>query len=211
MRKNLQISLNVTDQYPNSSFAAKGYANGTISLLRCGWQKVMEDLMEEMIAGYRDRVPSASRREIISYIEQSTGILTIYQMHWLREAVKRWRLNDRVLTAMEYKKIYNDRLRQKISHRIALLRSQADKEGFIVKGAKEFLNTLYRKGVALTLTSGTDDIYVQEEARLLGVEKYFQGRIYGALDGTDENTKENLIKRIFRKKMVGNKERVMIG
>ncbi len=52
--------------------------------------------------------------------------------------------------------------------------------------------------------------FVQEEARLLGVEKYFQGRIYGALDGTDENTKVNLIKRIFRKEMVRNKERVMI-
>jgi 3-deoxy-D-manno-octulosonate 8-phosphate phosphatase KdsC-like HAD superfamily phosphatase len=47
------------------------------------------------------------------------------------------------------------------------------------------------------LASGTDEIYMKEEARLLGITQYFQGGLYGALDDYKSFSKAILIQRIL--------------
>lgn len=47
------------------------------------------------------------------------------------------------------------------------------------------------------LASGTDEIFMKEEARLLGVTQYFEGGVYGALDDYKSFSKAILIKRIL--------------
>ena len=168
--------------------------DGTVSLIRFGWEEVMQELMEETIAGDAKRVTPELRSHIREYIEESTGILTIYQMQWLVEAVKRYGLNDTVLSAKQYKGIYNERLLgAKVRARLDDHRGQESK--LILKGAGEFLSLLSERGVKLMLASGTDDTYVQREAAFLKVAHLFGGRIYGAMDDTEEFSKENMIRR----------------
>lgn len=83
--------------------------DGTISLIRSGWEEVMQELMEQMISGSRLPATPALRREISRYIDESTGVLTIEQMRWLEAAVRRWKLNPEVLSPGEYKRIYNEK------------------------------------------------------------------------------------------------------
>jgi hypothetical protein len=53
--------------------------DGTISTLRQGWEEIMEPLMVEMIAG--EEVPNQKLvDEVREYIDESTGIQTIFQM-----------------------------------------------------------------------------------------------------------------------------------
>ena len=47
------------------------------------------------------------------------------------------------------------------------------------------------------LASGTDEVYMKEEARLLGVAPYFDGGVYGALDDYKSFSKKILIQRIL--------------
>ena len=47
------------------------------------------------------------------------------------------------------------------------------------------------------LASGTDEIYMKEEARLLDVARYFDGGVYGALDDYKSFSKKILIQRIL--------------
>ena len=47
------------------------------------------------------------------------------------------------------------------------------------------------------LASGTDEEYMKEEARLLDVERYFDGGVYGALDDYKSFSKGILIRRIL--------------
>ncbi len=47
------------------------------------------------------------------------------------------------------------------------------------------------------LASGTDEIYMKEEARLLGITQYFDGGVYGALDDYKSFSKAILIQRIL--------------
>jgi phosphoglycolate phosphatase-like HAD superfamily hydrolase len=177
--------------------------DGTISLIRHGWEEVMQAVMEEMIAGEPDRLAPAElsrmRREIAGYIDESTGTLCIHQMEWLEQAVKRWGLNERVLSAKEYKAIYNERLLEaKVEARIAGRSEAAGGKDLLLRGAFSFLEALASLEVELILASGTDDVFVQNEAAILGVTGFFGGRIHGALDDTEEFSKENIIRRILQ-------------
>ena len=49
----------------------------------------------------------------------------------------------------------------------------------------------------LYLASGTDDVYVKNEARILDVAKYFDGGVFGALDDYKSFSKAILIQRII--------------
>ena len=47
------------------------------------------------------------------------------------------------------------------------------------------------------LASGTDQVYMREEARLLDVARYFDGGVYGALDDYKSFSKKILIQRVI--------------
>ncbi len=168
--------------------------DGTVSLIRFGWEEVMQELMEETIAGDPKKVTPELRKHIREYIDESTGILTIYQMEWLAETAKRYGLNNTILTAKEYKAIYNERLLE--SKVRARMRDQRGEESkLVLEGALVFISLLADRGVKLLLASGTDDTFVQREAAFLKVSRFFGGRIYGAMDDTEEFSKENIIRR----------------
>ncbi len=88
-----------------------------------------------------------------------------------------------VKSARKYKHIYNERLLLPVRRRLAKIDgSQAARDGLAIAGARRFLEGLHERGVRLYLASGTDHVYVVEEAEALGVAGYFEGRIYGARD-----------------------------
>jgi phosphoglycolate phosphatase-like HAD superfamily hydrolase len=66
-----------------------------------------------------------------------------------------------------------------------------------VPGALDLLDGLKARGLKMYLASGTDEVYMKEEARLLGVTKYFDGGVYGALDDYKSFSKAILIQRIL--------------
>ena len=85
--------------------------DGTISTLRCGWEEVMEPLMIEILMPLWQGEHDALRQTVKAYINESTGIQTIFQMKWLAEQVKARGMNP---GAPEdpwwYKDEYNRRL-----------------------------------------------------------------------------------------------------
>ncbi len=94
--------------------------------------------------------------------------------------------------------MYLDLLWVKIEGRVeALRKGQADPEQYLVPGARALLERLKDRGLKMYLASGTDEIYMKEEARLLGVTKYFDGGVYGALDDYKSFSKAILIQRIL--------------
>ncbi len=86
---------------------------------------------------------------------------------------------------------------EKIQHRREDLRQgKVSPEKYLVPGVHTFLAALADRGLKLYCASGTDQAYTLEEARLLGVERYFGGGIYGALDDYRSFSKEILIRRM---------------
>ena len=173
--------------------------DGTISVIRRGWETIMIPMMVEMICdGHLP--PAGIEVEVAEYVDSSTGILTIKQMRWLEERVHHYGLAKAQKTAGEYKQIYNQRLLQPVRQRLAQMGPGSDHvaDSLMIAGAQDFLRGLYARGVTLYLASGTDHIYVQEEAAALGVAPLFGEHIYGARDDTEDYTKDRIIQRILK-------------
>ena len=122
--------------------------------------------------------------------------------------MERYGLNAEVMSAREYKRIYNERLLKPVRRRIAVLREPDDMMMF---GARTFLQALDRRGVELFLVSGTDHEYVQEEASVLQTSEFFHGNVYGAFDDTEKYTKERIIARLLEENALQGPELVVIG
>ncbi|HDP35110.1 MAG TPA: HAD family hydrolase [Candidatus Hydrogenedentes bacterium] len=186
--------------------------DGTISLLREGWQRIMAPVCVEMICG--DTAPTqAIIDEVNAMIDETTGIQTIFQMQRLEEMARAHGLvpEDKVLTPAEYKKIYNDRLMEPVRARIAQLDSgEKTIEDFTVRGALRFLELIARQDVAMYVFSGTDRDDVRNEASRLGVASYFK-EIWGALPSVEEYSKEKIIREIIAEHRLEGPQVLAIG
>ncbi len=171
--------------------------DGTLSLIRSGWMDVMVPMMVEILAELNSGETDEELRAVVEdFVWRLTGKETIYQMIALAEAVKQ--RGGIPLDPLVYKKMYLDRLWTRISGRVEELRSgNAAPEKYLVPGARALLEALRERGMKMYLASGTDEVYMKEEARLLDVDCYFDGGVYGALDDYKSFSKGILIKNII--------------
>lgn len=171
--------------------------DGTLSLIRSGWMKVMVPMMVEILLDLRTGETEDELRAVVEdFVWRLTGKETIYQMMALADAVEA--RGGKPLAPLVYKKMYLDRLWEKIESRVEELRKgQADPDRYLVPGARALLEQLRDRGLKMYLASGTDEVYMKEEARLLGITQYFEGGVYGALDDYKSFSKAILIQRIL--------------
>lgn len=185
--------------------------DGTLSVLRQGWEEVMIPLMVESICGLPQANPQIEQ-EVREYVDRSTGILTIHQMQWLAEAVQRHGLAGPARTAGEYKALYLKRLMINVRQRVdRLLAGQGLPADQMVAGSMEILSGLVERGARLYLASGTDHSDVVHEAEALGLLSCFEGGVYGALDDNEDHAKERVIQRILDENRLAGDELLVIG
>ena len=153
--------------------------DGTLSLVRSGWQELMRDLMVEVLLGAaRPEVSAELEHAALQFIADSTGQPTLGQMAWLVDEVER--RGGTAASAAEYKRRFEERLRERIERRLAGQRRAAQPpDALLVPGARALLEALRRREVALALVSGTDRDAVIYEAGALEIVEYFGTRIYG--------------------------------
>jgi len=185
--------------------------DGTISLIRTGWQDIMIPMMVEILRDAGDEQTEDSLTLYIrEYVDRLTGKQTIFQMMQLAEEVER--LGGNALDPLDYKQIYNDRLMERIESRRNDLQSGArGPDDLMMPRTRELLDGLKARGVTLYLASGTDYVYVEEEAKLLEVDGYFDGGIYAALDRIEDFSKAMVIKQMFEEHELSGPELVSFG
>lgn len=172
--------------------------DGTISLLREGWQGIMAPVCVEMICGDTEPTPEILA-EVERMIDETTGIQTIFQMERLVEMVRaHGRVPEhQIRDAAGYKEVYNDRLLVPVRERLARLASgEAAIEDFSVRGAHQFLQLLHGHGANLYVFSGTDQPDVRNECARLGADHFFQ-EIWGAIPDVEAYSKEKVIREII--------------
>jgi len=186
--------------------------DGTVSLLREGWQAIMAPVMTEMICG--DTTPTqAILDEVNRVIDETTGIQTIFQMQVLVDLVRKHGLvpEDQILDAYGYKDIYNDRLMVPVNDRIKRLeQGQLSVEQVTVRGSLDFVRMLRERGVTLYVFSGTDRDDVRNEAAKVGDAPYFD-EIWGAVRSVEEYSKEKVLREILAKHDLHGSEVLVVG
>ncbi|HWS01252.1 MAG TPA: PfkB family carbohydrate kinase [Prolixibacteraceae bacterium] len=179
--------------------------DGTISTLREGWEEIMNPMMIKAILGknYKDADDALYHKvetRVAEFIDKTTGIQTLVQMQGLIALVREFGCvpEDEILDIFGYKKIYNDELLLMVKEREKKLqRAELSLEDFTLKNAVPFLTRLYQSGVKLYLASGTDEEDVKSEAKALGYDYLFEGRIYGAVGDINKEAKKIVLDRIL--------------
>lgn len=169
--------------------------DGTFSTLRCGWEKVMKKLMLQVLSDGKD--DAQLEKTIDEYIDYSTGIQTIKQMKWLaRQSLER---NGKAKDIWDYKADYNAMLMGMLADKKkAVAKGEIKPEEFLVAGTEKLLQGLKNSGIKIFVASGTDHADVVDEARLLGIDKYFD-ELFGAPERCEECSKEKVMSEILKK------------
>lgn len=193
--------------------------DGTVSVLREGWEQVMQPVMMKAILG--DKYDTAEpqlfnevRTRVRNFIDQTTGIQTILQMEALADIVREFGLvpEDEILDKFGYKEIYNDALMEMVNQRIARFESgQLNLSDYTLKGAVDFLARLRETGVTLYLASGTDRDDVRNEAEVLSYADLFDGGIYGAVGDVSKYSKKMVIDNIIKENGLKGTELAVFG
>lgn len=184
--------------------------DGTLSLVRSGWQDVMIPMFVEHLSA----TPHAESAESLEasvreWVDTLTGKQTIYQTIRLAEEVARRGGTPR--EPLDYKHEYLDRLWTRVSHRVEGLEQGAlDPDELLVPGSRALLENLRARGIVCHLASGTDLPCVEREARALRVDGYFAS-IGGALDDYKAFSKALVIDRLFAAEGLAGPELLSFG
>ncbi len=172
--------------------------DGTISLIRDGWQSVMVPMMVDILLEetQTDETPEELERIVVEFVDRLTGKQTIYQMIQLCEEIEK--RGGVPKPPLEYKDLYNNLLLPTVDKRIAKLeRGEIEAPDLRVPMSLEFLQCLQKRSIKRSLASGTDVEFVRHEAGLLGVASYFDGGIFGALREYQNFSKAMVIQQIL--------------
>jgi len=177
--------------------------DGTLSLVREGWVDIMVPLLAGHLMPFAkpNETPASIELLVREFVTRLTGKQTIYQMMALADEIKK--RGGTPAAPLDYKAEYHDRLMARIaSRREGLASGKISREEMLVPGSLDLLNGLVERGATLYIASGTDEQYVLEEARLLGLDTYAPGRVYGALADIAGFSKEMVIRRILSENRV---------
>jgi phosphoglycolate phosphatase-like HAD superfamily hydrolase len=185
--------------------------DGTLSLIREGWPRVMIPMMVEILKATDSGESEVELAEAVEdFVMRLNGRQTIYQMIQLAEEVRRRGGQPR--DPLEYKNQYHDLLWQRVGSRVHGLRQGTlQPEEMTVPGSHSLLNELQRRGLTLYLASGTDLKYVRDEADAIGVSQFFGPHVYGAVDDYKSFSKKLIIERILRENRLRGEELLAFG
>jgi phosphoglycolate phosphatase-like HAD superfamily hydrolase len=184
--------------------------DGTLSLIREGWPEVMVPMFVELLPPRPGESEEARRQLCFDDIMRLNGKQTIYQMIQLTERIRE--RGDQPQEPLWYKHEYLRRLDARIGVRVDGLRQGTlRRDDFLVCGARAMLENLERRGLPLYLASGTDEIFVKQEAELLDLTRYFGSRIYGAQDNYQTFSKKMVIERILRENQIDGERLLAFG
>lgn len=185
--------------------------DGTVSLIRSGWQEVMVPYFTEVLLAVAKDESEAEIAEIVrDFVDTLTGKQTIFQCIRLdEEVVKR---GGKHIEPIHYKNEYLRRLEIHIkSRKEGLINGTISPDELIVPGCKEFVYALKEKGINCYLASGTDENDVLFEAKLLGLDEVFDGHIYGAHDAMTDCSKELVIKSLIENGKIKPSQLISFG
>jgi len=152
--------------------------DGTLSLVRGGWAEIMLRMFQEAVPALAGDDPAARRRQLLQDIMSLNGQPSIQQMRLLRS-----RVLERGLTALDedaYHGDFQQRLGVTRESRIAALTSRREHpDRYLIRGSRALLRLLKDRGMVMHLVSGTEEPAVRAEARHLGIDHFFEGRIHG--------------------------------
>jgi phosphoglycolate phosphatase-like HAD superfamily hydrolase len=186
--------------------------DGTLSLIREGWPRVMVGMMVERL---RDQQLAAEPEpELWAHIDRlvmaHNGAPTIRQMEVFADELRR--RGGTPADTWDYLRDYLDRLLAVVRRRWrALEAGDARPADWVVPNAHTILANVRDLGVPLFVASGPDYDHVAYEARLLGLDSFFPTGINAPKDNDPTFGKGKVIDRILAELGIRGQELLGFG
>jgi phosphoglycolate phosphatase-like HAD superfamily hydrolase len=171
--------------------------DGTLSLLRGNWQGLMIPRMVEILADTGTGESQKALHELVTeFVTRLTGQPTMLQMEALCDEVAR-RGRPRP-DAQAYLEEYLTRLLAQTARRIAAVRSgRVPADELLVPGSRPLVERLARQQLVLAISSGTELSHVQAETAVLGLDRFFGGRIFGPVQNDRAFSKQAVLEQLM--------------
>lgn len=150
--------------------------DGTMSLIRIGWQQVMHGVMKAALYDYHPNLTHIDA-DIRTYIAHSTGQPSIIQMAWVDEQVLLYGGPHR--GAQHYLDQFSNAMKSQIDARVASITDETTADAFMIAGARQFLQALAQRDIRIALVSGTEYHHLVRESAALKIDSYFDAGIFG--------------------------------
>lgn len=186
--------------------------DGTLSLIREGWPRVMIDLMlAHLRAQNLIREPEAAcATHVEGFVMALNGHPTIRQMERFAEEVAARGGTPNQPAA--YLQEYLDALMSVVRGRWESLETRRAKvEEWVVPNAHGILSALKNRGVPLFVASGTDLAHVAREVELLQLAPHVSGRVYAPKDNDAAFRKRDVIELALRELSLPGAELIGFG
>jgi phosphoglycolate phosphatase len=183
--------------------------DGTLSWLRHGWPRLMQELFLEYLPRPAGSGSDELADSLLSELLSLNGKPTIFQMEAFVARVHA--TGASVPTAEELRQQYQGRLDEAIARRSGRIRQSGDSEPFVVHGARAFLERLAARGLVLIILSGTVEHRVREEAALLRLSDFFGKHIYGAPADQSSFSKRAVMDRLLAEENLEGARLVSFG
>src|SRR5262245_58637478 len=186
--------------------------DGTLSLIREGWPRVMVDLMLDRLREQNliAEPEPACAAHIEAFVMALNGHPTIRQMErFAQEVVTR---GGTPAEPAAYLQQYLDRLMSVVRGRWEALESRRAKpEEWAVPNAHGVLRHLQSRGVPLFVASGTDFAHVSREVELLQLGEYIAGRVCAPKDNDATFRKRDVIELALKELGIRGEELIGFG
>lgn len=186
--------------------------DGTLSLFREGWVRVMVDYGVEILRshGRTDEPHDDLAAGVREFVLALNGRPTIHQMERLAREVET--LGGTPGNPEAYLDEYLIRLMTIVGgRRQAVADGRAWAADWVVPNAVALLTNLRDRGVVLYAASGTDIEHVRYEAQLLGLSGFFGPHIYAPDGNASDFSKANVIRSIQSELRIPGEQLVGFG
>lgn len=203
--ESLRAEVINTHLQPRPIRAAMIDFDGTLSLLREGWDQVMIPMMvTELLPLAGTKETSEQLKQLVTdWVLKLNGQPTINQMQALVDEVVIRKGTPQ--TAVEYKQRYLFLLMKTVEERKKQIAAEKSAQRWVVPGGYQLLEGLKRRGIPMLLASGTDLAALRTEADILKVSDHFNQGIEGPESDTSTFTKARACDQMLdRLKILGN-------
>jgi phosphoglycolate phosphatase len=186
--------------------------DGTLSLIREGWTRVMVEMMIERLR--QQNLAREPEPALWHHLEQlilsQNGNPTIRQMEvFVEEIIRR---GGKPADSREYLQEYLAKLMEMVRGRWqALETGKADAAEWVVPRVHSILGNLQSRQLHLFVASGTEYDHVAHEARLLRVEEFFPTGINAPKNNDPTFRKANVIARVLSELGIRGEELLGFG
>ncbi|HEY1186572.1 MAG TPA: HAD family hydrolase [Gemmata sp.] len=173
--------------------------DGTLSLIREGWPRVMTDLMVERLRdqGLITEPEAECAAHVEAFVMALNGHPTVRQMERFAEEVAA--RGGAPAPPPDYLQQYLERLMSVVRARWDAIESKrARVEDWVVPNAHGVLRLLQESGTPVFVASGTDLAHVSREVELLALTPYVRGRVFAPKDNDATFRKRHVIERAVR-------------